>query len=590
MHAAEKTQENLPDWNLNSLYSSNEDPKIKADLAEIKKQCIEFEKQYKGKIVESNAKALFTAISEYDAISDHIVRLASYGFLQYCTKMEDSEAQGLYQNIDEQLTDITKHLIFFTLEINNIEDSAMKALFTDAELATYESFIMDSRAYKPYQLTHIEEEIIHEKSLTARSAWVKFYEDYSAAMRFKFEGKDLTITEITNKLTSGDGKVRKAAADVIGGELEKNKKNISYIYSTIIKDKELEDNRRGFERPIQSQNLSNLVEDEVVDSLMETVADNYEALAQRYYKLKAKMLGVDVLNYWDRNAPLAADDTYIPWDKSKEIILAAYGEFDPQAAEIAKMFYDNSWIHAKPIAGKMSGAFSHGTCPSANPFIMVNYKGKTRDVMTVAHELGHGIHQHLAKKMGALKSRTPLTIAETASVFGEMLTFRKLLSLETDEAKKKLVIASKVEDMLNTVVRQIAMCNFELKAHDLRKQGEISPEKFGEIWYETQANSFGDSIKLDDKYRNYWTYVSHFFHTPFYVYSYAFGDCLVNSLFRVYEAKSVENFEDKYLEMLSLGGSRRYNELLKPFGLNAKDPKFWQQGLSLIADLIDEIS
>lgn len=580
----------LPNWDLTDLYKNDSDPKIQQDLELAEKKCKEFNKKYKANVATLSAAELYAAIKTYEEISDLIGKLGSFSFLYYSTRVTDSDVQAFYQNIEEKIRDISTFLIFFTLELNMIDESQINEYLNNSELQKYKSFIQDSRVWKPYQLSEIEEEVIHEKNLTSRSAWVRMYEDYTAGLKFDFDENKIGLSDIFNKLSSKDPEVRKRTADSIGEVLQKNVPTISFIYNTLVKDKELDDRRRGFKKPIQAQNLNNLIEDEVVDSLIDTVKANYGNLSQRYYKIKAKMLGVDVLNYWDRNAALSLEeDKPISWEDAKNIVLESYAKFSPKVAEIAQMFFDKNWIDAEIKEGKMFGAFSHGTVPSAHPYVMLNYHGKVRDVMTLAHELGHGVHQYLARKQGALMSGTPLTLAETASVFGEQLTFRGILAREKDEKKRKVIIASKVEDMLNTVVRQIALCEFEKKVHDERRNGEISFVKMGEIWFETQKECFGDSIKLDDRYKNYWSYISHFIHTPFYVYAYAFGDCLVNSLYSVYEQGAVEDFEGKYIEMLAFGGSKRYDEMLKPFDINPKDKKFWQSGLDIISGFIDQL-
>ncbi len=580
--------DSLPQWNLKDLYSGIDSKELKSDIKILAEQCKLFSAQYTNKIGELSAKELFSAIKKYDELSDLGGKIMSFAFLNYCTQVSDEKAQSFYQNMEEQINEITQQLIFFSLELNNIDDSKIESLLKDDQLKFYTPFIRNSRVWKKYQLSQKEEEIIHEKSLSSRSAWVKLFDQTDAGLRFPFKKKDLTVSEIFNKFSSANADERKLAADSIGGTLEKNISTFAFITNTLIKEKELEDKRRGLKEPISSQNLSNLIEDEVVETLMNTVKANYPKLSHRYYKIKARMLGMDKLNYWDRNASLSQDeDKYIPWQSAKETVLESYHKFSPELSSIVQMFFDQNWIDAEPKQGKMGGAFSHSTVPSCHPYIMMNYHGKTRDVMTLAHELGHGVHQWLSRQQGSLMSGTPLTLAETASVFGEQLTFRALIEKEKDPKKKKLLIAGKVEDMLNTVVRQIAMCEFEKQLHAERKKGEISPNRIGEIWMKAQVESFGDYVAVDDRYKNYWSYIPHFVHTPFYVYAYAFGDCLVNSLYSVYESGKVTHFEQKYLTMLKAGGSLRYKELLAPFKLDPSQNTFWQQGLDVISSFVD---
>ncbi len=588
---AERIQNNveaLPNWNLGDMYPGIESKELEADVKKLTSGTKKFAKDYVGKIAKLSAQNLFKAIKTYDELSDLGGKIMSFAFLYYCTQVNDPKAQSFYQNMEEKINQLTQQLIFFSLELNNIDDAKIQKLLKDKKLSFYAPFIRDSRVWKNYQLSQKEEEIIHEKSLASRSAWVRLFDQTDAALRFPFQGKELTVSEIFNKFSSANAGDRKQAADSIGETLSKNISTFAFITNTLIKEKELEDKRRGLKAPISSQNLSNLIEDKVVDTLMEAVKANYPRLSHRYYKIKAKMLGMDKLNYWDRNATLSQDeDSYIPWQTAKEIVIDSYGKFSPELAEIVEMFFDKKWIDAKPRQGKMGGAFSHSTVPSCHPYIMMNYHGKNRDVMTLAHELGHGVHQWLSRGQGSLMCRTPLTLAETASVFGEQLTFRALIEREKDPKKKKLLIAGKIEDMLNTVVRQIAMCEFEKQLHEERKKGEVSSDRIGDIWIKTQVESFGNYVKIDDRYKNYWSYIPHFVHTPFYVYAYAFGDCLVNSLYSVFENGKVKNFEQKYVEMLSAGGSLRYKELLAPFKLDPSKSTFWQQGLDVISGFID---
>lgn len=583
-----KAKQKLPNWNLSALYKSPKDANIPKDTKYLVKEIKNFNTKYKGKVAKLNAKELTACIKKYDELNDMLGKLYSYSFLFYCTKVNDQAAQSFHQNTEEKVNELSKDLIFFTLEINLLEEAHLKKLLKDEKLKFYEPFIRDSRVWQPYQLSESEESIIHEKNLSSRSAWVRLFDQTSDKIKFPYEGKELTQTEIFVKLSSPKAEVRKKAAEVIGNVFQKNVDIFAFIHNTLVKDKELEENRRGFKKPIQSQNLSNLVEDEVVDALMTAVRASYPDLSHRYYRIKAKMLGMKKLNYWDRNAALSnEEETPIAWADAQRIVLDAYSGFSPKMAAVTKKFFANDWIDAEVKAGKMGGAFAHPTVPSAHPFVMLNYQGRKRDVMTLAHELGHGVHQVLAAKQGCLISRTPLTLAETASVFGEMLTFQSLIAQEKDKKKKRLLIASKVEDMLNTVVRQVAMCDFEIQLHNARKSGELSPEQIGDIWLKTQVASFGDSIKIDDRYKNYWCYIPHFVHTPFYVYAYAFGDCLVNSLYSVYENQEIPNFQEKYLEMLASGSRYRYRELLKPFNLDPSKPAFWQRGLKVISGFID---
>ena len=584
----------LPEWDLSDLYPAMDGPEIARDIASARRSAERFAKRYQGKLADLDGDTLAKSISDYEKIDEVLSRLMSYASLLYAGDMMDPENGRFYQSMQETVVGISSHLLFFTLEINRISDRGLvKSLKASAKLRHYESWLRDSRAYRPHQLDDQLEKLLHEKAVAGRSSWNRLFDETMADLVFEVDlprGKQsLSSAEALNLLSSGDGAARKAAAKALGKTLGANVRLFSLITNTLAKDKEIEDKWRGFARPVSGRNLSNAVEDEVVDALSQSVRDAYPDLSHRYYKLKAKWFGVRKLDYWDRNAPLPdGDDRLIRWDDAVEKVLDAYGQFSPKLVNVAQEFFDNNWIDTPVRPGKSPGAFAHPTVPSAHPYLLLNYQGKTRDVMTLAHELGHGVHQVLAGKQGHLMSDTPLTLAETASVFGEMLTFRKLLA-EADSPKlRKAMLASKVEDMLNTVVRQIAFYEFERRVHEKRREGELLSEEICAIWMDVQKESLGPAIRFEEEYKYFWTYIPHFIHSPFYVYAYAFGDCLVNSLYAVYENAS-EGFAERYLEMLRAGGTLRHKELLAPFGLDASDPAFWQKGLGVISGLIDEL-
>lgn len=585
-----KLKNTPPSWDLSDFYSSITDKKIAADIKKITADTKKFVADFLGKVNKLSAPQLFTAIQKFEELSEKIGKVSCYAQLLYASDLSNQDNVAFHQNISETLSKFESDLVFFTLELNKIDDKKITTLLKNPDLKKYQPFIRDLRSFKKYQLSEELEKLSLEKNITGRSAFVRLFDETVNNLKFSYRKKTLNSQEIFDLLSNSDETIRKDAAKAIGVTFEANSKLFAFITNILAKDKDVDDSWRGFAKPISARNLSNFVEDEVVEVLVQKVKDNYSNISHRYYKIKAKMLGKKMLNYWDRNAPLsAAENKILPWEDAKNLVLSAYEEFSPKLAEIGKIFFEKNWIDAAVKTGKDSGAFSHPCVPSVHPYILMNYQGKVRDVMTLAHELGHGVHQYLARSQGYFMSGTPLTLAETASVFGEQLTFQKILKNETDTKKKKLIIASKIEDMINTVVRQIAFLEFERKVHDARKEGEISLEKLCEFWMEIQKESLGPIFKFDEEYRFFWSYIPHFIHSPFYVYAYAFGDCLVNSLYGVYQAGEIKNFEEKYLEMLAGGGIKHHKEMLKPFGLSVSDPKFWQAGLDVIIGYINQL-
>jgi oligoendopeptidase F len=579
----------LPEWDLTDLYPGQESKELAADLDRAEAEAAAFAENYKGRLQDLDGAALGAAIAEYERLDETLSRAGSYAQLVYAGDQSDSANGKFYQGIHERLNAIATPLLFFTLELNRLEDHRLDALMTEEGLARYRPWLRDVRAMRPHQLDDEIERVLHEKHVVGRAAWVRLFDETLAGLRFPFRGQDLTEAEILNLLSDRDGGKRRDAAEGLGKVLGDNVRTLALITNTLAKEKEIEDGWRRFARPDSSRNLSNFVEDEVVDALSSAVRDAYPTLSHRYYALKAKWFGGDRLDYWDRNAPLPeSDDRTIGWDEARDTVLDAYAAFSPDMADVGKRFFDNAWIDAPARPGKASGAFAHPTVPSAHPYLLLNYQGKTRDVMTLAHELGHGVHQVLAADQGHLMADTPLTLAETASVFGEMLTFQAMLKETGDKAARRAMLAGKVEDMLNTVVRQIAFYEFEKRVHNERRAGELLPDRLGKIWMDVQTESLGPALRFDDNYRVFWSYIPHFVHSPFYVYAYAFGDCLVNSLYAAYE-QADEGFAKRYLEMLRAGGTLRHRELLAPFGLDASDPEFWGRGLAVVARLIDEL-
>ncbi len=591
--AAKKKPTALPTWDLSALYNGLKDPAIARDLARLKKDAVAFAK-HKGSVAKLPADTLAATVAAYEKLQDGLGKIGSYAQLVYAADMGDAAITKFYQDMHEALNGITSGLVFFTLELNRISDAAYaKALKASKKLAHYQPWLDAVRVYKHYQLSDEMEQYIHELSVVDAS-WQRLYDESIARLRFTVDGKTMTSAEALDLMSNPDGKKRKAAAKEVGRVFAENGAHYALITNTLAKAKQIEDDKRGFEKPISSRNVSNQVEDEVVDALIATVEKNYKNLSHKYYAWKAKQFGKKSIDYWDRNAPLPkAGDRSIPWPEAVSLVKDAYKAFSPGLALVGEKFFAENWIDVPTRPGKSPGAFAHPTVPSAHPYLLLNYQGKTRDVMTLAHELGHGVHQVLANKQGALMADTPLTLAETASVFGEMLTFQEILRREPDDARKQHLIASKVEDMLNTVVRQIAFCEFEKQVHNQRKKGELSVEQIGRIWMDVQKASLGPAITLHPEYQSFWMYIPHFIHSPFYVYAYAFGDCLVNSLYGVYQKEAAAGrgaaFARKYHTMLEAGGTLRHKELLKPFGLDATDPKFWQAGLDVIAGYIKQL-
>ncbi len=581
--------EALPSWDLSDLYASPDDPRIDADLGRAEEAARDFESRHKGHLAGLDAGALATALADYERIEETLGRLGSYAGLLFATDSTDPVRGRFYQGINERSTAIGTHLLFFTLELNDLDDAHLEALLAEDALARWRPFLRDLRVFRPHQLSPEIERVLHEKDVTGRAAWSRLFDETIAGLRVPVGNEQLTVSAALNRLSDPSRPARQAAAAAIGAVFTANSRLFSLITNTLAKDKEIVDGWRHYPRPGSARNRSNMVEDEVVDALAAAVTADYPRISHRYYRLKAGWLGLPRLQHWDRNAPLPDDDDRtIPWSEATGRVLAAYRSFDPEIGAIGSRFFEHPWIDASPTPGKSGGAFAHPTVPSAHPYILMNYHGRTRDVMTLAHELGHGVHQILAARQGYLMSSTPLTLAETASVFGETLTFRATLDAETDPARRRIMLAGKVEDMLNTVVRQIAFYQFEIRVHDERASGELLPDRLGEIWLDVQRASLGPAFEFTPDYAVYWSYVPHFVHSPFYVYAYAFGDCLVNALYATFK-DGHPGFQAKYLDMLRAGGTRRHKELLAPFGLDATDPGFWRRGLDVISGFIDEL-
>ena len=589
----------LPVWSLQDLYEGFDAKDMTADQEFVRKDAEDLAKQWKSRLHDASAKDLADIISSYEVICEKLGRMTSFTDLAFAADMSEAETGRQAGVMREIESEISAQLVFVELELATLDDGLMAQHLADPALAYWEPWIRIVRAFKPHQLSEDMETMLLERQPAGRSAWIRLFDETAASLKFPIDGAMVGEAEILDMMTDPDPAVREKAGLSRSQVLADNSRLMTLIFNTIAKDKSVDDKWRQFDRPVSSRNLANDVEDEVVDALAEAVTTRMPDLTHRYYAIKARWMGKDQLPWWDRNAPVPGEDNRkFSWDEAKDLILSAFEEFDPSMAEIAGWFFDRGWIDAPTRDGKASGAFSHPTVPSAHPYILMNYSGNTRDVMTLAHELGHGIHQVLAAPKGHLMCSTPLTLAETASVFGEMLVFRKLLSITEDPVQRRALLAGKIEDMLNTVVRQIGFHNFEVKFHDARKNGELTPDQIADLWMETQADALGPAIKIDDSYRPIWGFIPHFIHVPFYVYAYAFGDCLVNALWQVYaksdqdpsgQAEEKTQFVNQYLNLLRAGGTQRHDVALAPFGLNAKDKDFWNLGLDMIAGMIDDL-
>ena len=580
----------LPDWNLDDLYTGPDAPELLADLEWLEAECRAYADDYEGKLAELDAAEMLRAIERDEKMDEVGGRIMSYAGLRYYQETTNGERAKFMSDMQDRITVMTAPLVFFSLEFNRIGDEAYEALMAaNAALARYRPALDRLRAMKPYQLSDELERFLHDTSTVGAAAWNKLFDETIAGLTFEVDGETLGIESTLDLLTDHDRAKREAGARALADVFGRNTRTFARIHNTLAKEMEIGDRWRGLPSPQASRHISNHVEPEVVQALRDAVVAAYPRLSHRYYALKAKWLGLDTLQVWDRNAPLPMEETRtIGWDEARRTVMDAYAGFSPEMARIAEPFFDRGWIDAGVKPGKAPGAFAHPTVTSVHPYIMLNYLGKPRDVMTLAHELGHGVHQVLAAGQGEMLSSTPLTLAETASVFGEMLTFRAMLEGARDDAQRKVLLAGKVEDMINTVVRQIAFYDFEVKLHDARREGEMTPGDIDALWMSVQAESLGPVFEFMPGYEHFWAYIPHFVHSPFYVYAYAFGDGLVNALYAAYE-DAPEGFQDKYFEMLRAGGSKHHKELLAPFGLDASDPAFWDKGLSMIEGFIDQL-
>ena len=583
--------DSLPNWDLTDLYDeTGNDARVDLDGVRARAEKLA---AYNGKLEAEKPETLGEIIAEYQSISEVLSRIISHADLKFAADMSKA-ANGQYaQDMREAAAEITSKLLFVELELATLKEERYQQALANSAFHHFEPWLRRLREGARYQLEPRLEKMLVERAPSGRGAWTRLFDETAAALKFPFQGGEVSEAEILNQLTDKSPDIRKEAGHSLSGVMAENQRLFALILNVIAKDKEVDDRWRGFKRPVSSRNLANDVDDRTVDALSDAVNARTGDIAHRYYQLKAGWMGTKKLNWWDRNAPLAGDDDRrFSWEQAADIVMQAFGDFDPEMAKIAKKFFDEGWIDAGVRTGKASGAFSHPTVPSVHPYILMNYDGRARDVMTLAHEMGHGVHQVLAAHNGYLMSDTPLTLAETASVFAEMLAFRVLLDSTDNPKHRRFLLAGKIEDMLNTVVRQIAFHNFETTFHDARRNGEVSAEQLSDIWMTTQHAALGPGVNLDDSYRSVWAYIPHFVHSPFYVYAYAFGDCLVNALWQSYQNRSTEarpQFVSDYRGLLSAGGTVRYDSALRPFDLDATQPEFWHLGLDMVAGMIDEL-
>ena len=570
-------------WDLTDLYESADI--LRSDLEDAEKEAANFAHQYRGTIASLAPGQFADALHTYEELLDRVGRAYTYAYLNWSTDTEDPQRGALLQHVRERYSRINQDLLFLEVEWSQLEDARADEMLEHSDLAWLKHYLELLRLRRRHILSEAEERIISEKSVTGRSAWNRYFDEVLGAARYELDGDRLTQQQILAMLHESDRDLRRRAALSFTEGLQGDHRHLTYISNTILADKASDDRLRGYDTWLSSRNLDNEVSDETVDALINAVTSRYDIVA-RYYRLKQRILGLDEMHDYDRYAPVGEADRHYSWDEAREVVLASYGDFHPRMAEIAGYFFDRKWIDAALSGGKRGGAFSHGAVPSVHPYVLMNYTGKIRDVQTLAHELGHGVHQYLSRDQGVLQSDTPLTTAETASVFGEMLVFQKLVRQETDPSTRLAMLVSKIDDTIATVFRQIAMNRFEERIHTARRTtGELTTDDFSQHWIETQEDMFRGSVHLGEHYRIWWSYIPHFLHTPGYVYAYAFGELLVLALYARYREEG-DQFAARYLDLLQSGGSDWPHLLVGKLGIDLTDASFWQQGLDAIEDLV----
>ncbi|TVR23981.1 MAG: M3 family oligoendopeptidase [Anaerolineaceae bacterium] len=577
-------------WDLTPLYDGVEDPAIQRDLAAVQEAAQGFTTAHRGAIARYDAPTLRAVIEEKVAIEDKIYRLLAFAMLNFTTDSANPQFGMLMQAVMEAKSKVDQALVFFELEWNAVPEDAARNLIADPALRDYAHHLEAQRRYEPHQLPEDQEKLILDKDVTGIQAWERFFGQFTSALRYEVDGKQLTQSEVLTQQFAADRAVRQASHAAITRTLKDNLMPLGYIINVVAADKATDDRLRGYQSWIASRNMSNKAPDAVVEALINTVTSNYEVVA-RHYRLKRALLGLDELTEYDRYAPLPTKDSdqFYTWEQAREIVLNAFYAFNDEMGDAAKRFFDENWIHAAPGDNKRGGAYAHPVTVSAHPYVFMNYNGKPRDVMTLAHELGHGVHMLLSGKGGILYDlSTPLTTAETASTFAEMLVFHDLLSRETDAEVKLSMLAQKIEDSFSTIFRQVAMNRFEDALHRARREkGELGTEQINALWMGTQRAMYGDSVNLTDDYGVWWSYIPHFISTPGYVYAYAFGELLVLALYNIYQREG-ESFVPKYVAALTAGNSDYPDVIMREVGVDLNDPNFWQEGIDALAELVTE--
>ncbi len=573
-------------WKTEDLYKALDDPLIQKDMDWCRKEAADIRENFAGKLAKLDSQGLLDLVRRLERLSETMGKLAAFSYLNFSTKVNDPEAGAFMQKIKEFSSEIENKIVFFELEWAELSDEIAERFLNDPLIHHYRHYLKAARRYRPHLLSETEERLLIEISPAGRSSWISLFDKVLAQQRYG--DRQRTQEEVLTDLYSPERNIRKDAAVELTEGLKKELHVITHTFNTVLCDKMIQDRLRKYPEWISSMNLANELDDSTVEGLIAAVTSQYE-IVKRYYLLKKRLLGLDTLFDYDRYAPLPwLPDKKVSWEEARQTVLQAFDKFSPEMAQIADRFFSNGWIHAPVVPGKTSGAFAHPVTPSTHPFVLVNFTGSLRDVETLAHELGHGIHQVLAAQKGYFNSHTPLPLAETASVFGEMLVFRDILDQLESPEEKLGFSAAKIESIFATSFRQVAMNRFEDAIHNhRRKEGELSQDQFSEYWIDTQKAMFQDSVRLTDNYRIWWSYISHFLHVPGYVYSYAFGELLVLSLYAIYLEQGTD-FKVKYIKLLEAGGSETPYELLKPFGIDLGDVTFWSKGLAVIDEMVSE--